>query len=245
MGIFSPNYSKPGPGIPKDLPPKKGLDLFFDIVKREFWDLIKLNLLFILFSLPIITAGAAYAAMTKITTRMIWDKNVYVFHDFMEAFRKEFKRSFPTGIGVMVVYYLIFISARFYLQMSGENRFFLFIFFFLCLVTFIITLALVFLFPLLVNVDLPYKATIKNSFLLGIVCIKQSLPCLLVTFGLLAIIYLFLPLVFSMPLIFIFMAAFISLINSFAAWPGIKKFVLRDPSEETPDENDEETSLSE
>ena len=36
MGLFTPNYVKPGPGIDKDAPPKTGLALFFEIFIREF-----------------------------------------------------------------------------------------------------------------------------------------------------------------------------------------------------------------
>lgn len=52
MGIFNSNYSKPGPGVDKNAPPKKGLNLFYEIFFRKFWDIIKLNLLYALTLLP-------------------------------------------------------------------------------------------------------------------------------------------------------------------------------------------------
>lgn len=226
MGIFTRNFDKPGPGIPKDLPPKKGFDLFGSIFKREFWNLIKLNLIFILFSIPIVTIGSSYAALTKVTTKMIWDENIYAFSDFYEAFKSEFKRTLPIGIALLAIMFLIFFSGMFYLQASAENQTFYIIFLFLCFVSLIICLSLVFLFPLLVSIDLPVLATIKNSFILGIVCIKQSLPCVLLELAIWFVMYLYFPL--SLPIIIVFTVAFISLINSFAAWPGIKKYVAVD-----------------
>ena len=53
MGLFN-NYTKPGPGIDKNAPPKKGFDLFFDIFKRRIGALIKLNIMYVLCSLPAI-----------------------------------------------------------------------------------------------------------------------------------------------------------------------------------------------
>lgn len=52
MGIFNSNYSKPGPGISKDAPKKKGLSLFYEIFFRKFWKLIQLNLLYLLTIIP-------------------------------------------------------------------------------------------------------------------------------------------------------------------------------------------------
>lgn len=52
MGLFNPNYSKPGPGVSKDEPKKKGLARFYQIFIRKFWDLIKLNFLYTLTLIP-------------------------------------------------------------------------------------------------------------------------------------------------------------------------------------------------
>ena len=50
FGLF--DYTTPGPGIPKDQPPKTGRTLFFELLIRKFWDLVKLNLLHFVFNLP-------------------------------------------------------------------------------------------------------------------------------------------------------------------------------------------------
>jgi len=43
------NYNKPGPGVPKDEPPKPRIVVFFQIYFDKFWDLMKLNLMFSFF----------------------------------------------------------------------------------------------------------------------------------------------------------------------------------------------------
>lgn len=52
VGLFSANYNKPGPGVEKDAPPKPRFFIFFDVLKRKFWHVMKINLMFVLFNLP-------------------------------------------------------------------------------------------------------------------------------------------------------------------------------------------------
>lgn len=46
------NYNKPGPGVPKDEPPKPRIVVFFQIYFDKLWELIKLNLMFLFFNIP-------------------------------------------------------------------------------------------------------------------------------------------------------------------------------------------------
>jgi len=50
FGLF--DYTKPGPGVPKNAPPKSRPRLFFDVLGRKFWNIIKINLLYTLFNIP-------------------------------------------------------------------------------------------------------------------------------------------------------------------------------------------------
>ncbi len=50
FGLF--DFTKEGPGVPKDAPPKPRFLLFFDIYTRKFWNLMKANIMFFFFNLP-------------------------------------------------------------------------------------------------------------------------------------------------------------------------------------------------
>lgn len=54
FGFF--DYTRPGPGVPKDAPPKHPIIVFFQVFSRKFWNLVKLNILFMLFNLPALIA---------------------------------------------------------------------------------------------------------------------------------------------------------------------------------------------
>jgi uncharacterized membrane protein YesL len=83
--------------IDKVTAPKRGAALFFDIVAREWWELAKLNLLMVLFSLPVVTIPAMLAGATRITTAMVADENHYLWRDFWESFRGQFFRATILG----------------------------------------------------------------------------------------------------------------------------------------------------
>lgn len=53
MGLFF-NFDKPGPGIDKNAPQKKGIFLYTELFFRKFWLLIKVNMLYFAVSLPVI-----------------------------------------------------------------------------------------------------------------------------------------------------------------------------------------------
>lgn len=56
-------------------------------------DLMWLNLLYILTSIPIITIGAATAALYCVTMRVVADEESYITKDFFKAFKNNFKQA--------------------------------------------------------------------------------------------------------------------------------------------------------
>lgn len=83
-------YFREGPGIDKDAPKPEGLRLLGAVLAREWWDLLRLNVLFIAACLPLVTVPAAYFAAVSVCVAMIEDRNVYLWRDFWAAFRSRF-----------------------------------------------------------------------------------------------------------------------------------------------------------
>lgn len=52
MGLFG-GYMKPGPGVDKNAPKKKGVFLYGEIFIRKFWKLVQLNIIYFLCCLPL------------------------------------------------------------------------------------------------------------------------------------------------------------------------------------------------
>ena len=81
---------KDTPGIDKNAPQKKGFARYFEMLWREFFPLLKLNLLFIISCLPIVTIPAALTAMNRITVTMVRDRNYFMLSDYWDAFKRDF-----------------------------------------------------------------------------------------------------------------------------------------------------------
>ncbi|HEY9012133.1 MAG TPA: DUF624 domain-containing protein [Devosia sp.] len=93
--------TKAGPGVARQATPKTGFALLLDVVARNWWELIQLNLLVILLSLPLVTLPAAIVAATRICALMLDDRPVYLGRDFVEAFRNRFWKA--TALGVLAI----------------------------------------------------------------------------------------------------------------------------------------------
>ncbi len=95
-------WTKEGPGIPKNAPKKIGLALFGQIFAREWWEMVKLNILFILAALLIIPLPAALAAMAFVCVAFVEDRNTYLLRDFVDAMRRYFWQA--TGWGLLFAF---------------------------------------------------------------------------------------------------------------------------------------------
>ena len=97
MGIFN-DYTREGKGVSKDPDFRPRIVVFFDVYFRKFWNLVLLNLLYILFCLPIITIAPATAAMTKILRNYAREEHAFLWSDFWDTFKSNFKTSLVVGI---------------------------------------------------------------------------------------------------------------------------------------------------
>ena len=106
MGFFNKNYDKPGKGVSKNAPQKRRFFLFWELIGRKFGKIIQVNLLFILFSIPIVTIGPASAAYTYILRNFAREDHAFIWWDFIDTFKKNFKQSFVAGIIDILITFL-------------------------------------------------------------------------------------------------------------------------------------------
>jgi len=98
MNWFLNFYFGEGPGIDKNAPKPKGLRLLGAVLAREWWELLKLNLVFIAFALPLVTLPAAWFAAISVSAAMLEDRNIWLFRDFWAAFRRRFALTTILGL---------------------------------------------------------------------------------------------------------------------------------------------------
>ena len=92
-------------------PPQSGIGQYFFVFGSHFWKFVILNLLLLMFSLPIVTLPAALCGVNRVFIRLIRDGDCFLWHEFRKEFLGSFRKSIPPGllIGVAfaVSYYLI------------------------------------------------------------------------------------------------------------------------------------------
>ena len=76
----------------------------------SLWDVVKLNFLWILFSLPVITFGAATVAAFSVTHKMAEDREGYVGRQFLKAFRENWKQGIPLGLLFLFFCYVVYLD---------------------------------------------------------------------------------------------------------------------------------------
>ncbi|BAR07317.1 membrane associated protein [Scardovia inopinata] len=92
-------------------------NLFFRIMGVVF-DLIELNLLTVLCCLPLFTIGASLTAMHSVLWHMVKGKETYIFRQFFDAFRKDFKQATLSWLVFAAI--TIFIVADFTIVKSMD-----------------------------------------------------------------------------------------------------------------------------
>ena len=141
---------------------KRGFVGYMDMLWREFFELLKLNLLFVLSCVPIITIPAALTAMHRITSVMVRDENHFLWPDYWKAFRRDFWKSLGGGAAIAAVMALFVLSTVFYYNLMQVNKVFVLLAGFAACVV-LLTLCLSFyFFPMLAMVDLPLGALLMS-----------------------------------------------------------------------------------
>lgn len=129
---------------------------------------VYLNILWFIFCIPIITAGASTTALFYVTLKMARDEEGNIFQQFFRAFKENFKSTLKVWLimlGVAIV--LIFDGYVFY-HMHFESPFW-------TILTAIYLVAVVayliismYIYPLMARFDNTPLAMFKNSIMIGI-----------------------------------------------------------------------------
>ena len=94
----------PGEGVAEP-PPQGGWRRFFFVLGTHFWKLISLNLLFLAFSIPVITIPAALCGLNRVLIKLYRDGNCFVWTEFYKEFRANVWKALPFGfIGAVCLF---------------------------------------------------------------------------------------------------------------------------------------------
>ncbi len=223
FGLF--DYSKPGRGVDKNAPEKKRIFFFFELYFRKFWKLVTLNLIFVLFCIPVVTIGPAIAAMSKVLRDFANEKPVFLWSDFVEAFKKNWKQGLIMSIIDAVAFVLIVVSFMFYSHQAATNMIFYIPLFLVVLIAFLGIMLNYYIFLMIPTLDMKLKDMLRNAFLLSILGIKTNLCTLFFTLVFtFACCYFF---VFSLLIGIVLYFATYGFIVVFNSYQYIEKYIIQ------------------
>lgn len=84
-------------------------------------DLVVLNLLFVLCSLPIITIGASMTAMIAVSLRSVEYGDGYVVKSFFHSFKESFKQATEAWIVNLLLFVMVFLDVQFWSKLIIQN----------------------------------------------------------------------------------------------------------------------------
>lgn len=143
---------------------------FWEILE-EITDIVILNFLFIIFSIPIITIGASSSALYTVSLKKTNEENISVFKEFMRSFKSNFKISTLAWIFTIILASMLFLD--FYISNLISIKFIgLVLKFISTLVSILLIFNITYLFPMISKFDNTLKNTIINSTIISI----QYLP---------------------------------------------------------------------
>ena len=123
-------------------------------------DVIRLNFLWILFSIPLVTIGASTVAALSVALKMADDEEGYIGRSFLKAFRENWKQGTVLGLITLVALYAIYLDFQFFEALEGNPMIFLLVG---ILSIVVVVSALLYAYPLAARYENTLFRTIQNS----------------------------------------------------------------------------------
>jgi uncharacterized membrane protein YesL len=136
----------------------------------------QLNILWLLFCLPVVTIFPATVAMYCVTRQWILHKDYSVFRSFLHYFKENFKQSFLIGL-IWTVFAGLFLVDFILMKNFGSFQYILFpVLTFLGILVMFIT---IFIFPMIANYNMNWLNYLKNSLFFSIRYLPTTLAAIL------------------------------------------------------------------
>ena len=143
----------------------------------DLMNLVILNLLTLLCSLPVVTAGAAVTAMHYILMQMVEQKEGHIVRTFFAQFRSNLKSATPPWLILLGISALLYADYRIF-GGEGATRYMRIPVF---IGAAIVGMLYVWLFPYLARFENRLGASLKNAFLLAVGYLPRTAAMVAIT----------------------------------------------------------------
>lgn len=186
----------------------------------KIFDLVAANVLWLIGSLPVATAGASFCALYHVVVHSVRSGERTVFKEFWRVYRRDLKQSLAPWCFALAMYFVLFLN----LGILREQTPSLLILFFIVLFVFVLaglTVVCCYLFPAIATFAMPTKWQLRLALYLSI----KHLPLSLLLIAMFAALY------FSMlavPLLVLALPSVFALFSSFLLEPVLAKHMPKD-----------------
>ncbi len=156
---------------------------------QRLMDVLILNLLWLLFSIPVVTLGTSTISAFSVGLNLVEETEGHIFNDFIKAFKSNIKQGIPMSfIFIISIYAVVFDFQLYrYSEKTGENGLIFLIFGIIA--AYILTLSLLYVFPLLARYENTIYNSLKNSFRLSMKYFGRTLLLIVLIIAELAVIF--------------------------------------------------------
>lgn len=135
-------------------------------------DLVLLNILAIICSIPIVTIGASWTALYFVTIRMVRKEESYIVRDFFRSFKENYKQATIIWLLALAAIFVFVSDVWIYRMIPEQIPQVLMIA--VLILAYLVSGTIIYVFPLLSRFHNTTKGTIKNAFLISIVNVPYT-----------------------------------------------------------------------
>lgn len=200
-------------------------------------NLMIVNLLTILFCLPVLTAGDAITAMYYVTIKMARGDDPYIVKAYFKSFKENFKQATVLWVLMLIVAFILYADCR--IVFTGmEGKYVTVLKVVISVVAIFALMTCLYIFPVLSRFENSIRHTIKNAFLMSLLNLPRSVLIILVH-----VLPVLLVLVSTSVLPVLFLLG-MSTVAYLCSTQYVKIFKKYEPEEEKAEEGDELAPLS-
>lgn len=236
MGLFY-NNNVAGTGVSKNGPKKKPFFRYWELFANKFWTFFKINLVYFLFCIPIVTFGPATAAMTALMRNICLERPQFIFHDFWKEFKKNFKQSFIIGMLDVFVIGLSILTFRYYALQPEMDTGAKVLYALAIAAQVLFVMMNFYIYPQIVALNLGMGGIVKNSFILVFVNLWGELITLAAFTAYSALLMFFN--IFVLTLAPLVPFAWLGFTSVFCCYPAIQKYIINPYYEQRGERNPE------
>jgi len=160
---------------------------FFRFMGKLF-DVVALNIVFIIVCIPLVTIGPAISALYYASVKSIRRDRSYPIKEFFKAFKRDFRQSFIVGLILVLAAVIIYVDIRFVVDYI-KNDFTAMRYVYL-VIGLVISFISVYIFPLISRFSLKISGLFRLSFYLAIRHLLTTVVSIILLFGGFVLVYI-------------------------------------------------------